>query len=173
MERRASSTMTAFTALSTSFSCPATPSFPHDIHFHRLAVHKSLPGCQPHLAAVAAAAPLARCAGGGGGGRAQGKPPHLLHCPTTYLSPLPLRSPFGCAGSAPRTVLVVGGGPAGLLAAAYLARRGCYVHVVDKRAHPAADTSCPDRAFVMGLNPHGERALRGAPGTGQPVMAGR
>lgn len=78
--------------------------------------------------------------------------------------------------------LVAGAGPAGILAAVHLARRGHEVHIFDKRPSPLEANGSDDRAFFILLHPRGHRALLEAgidlhaaaakPGSGlQPVGA--
>ena len=59
--------------------------------------------------------------------------------------------------------LVVGAGPAGVLAAAALARRRHQVHAFDRRPSPlACDSSDDHRAFVIMLHARGRHALEAA-----------
>ncbi|KAL4425223.1 hypothetical protein ABPG75_009239 [Micractinium tetrahymenae] len=62
--------------------------------------------------------------------------------------------------------VVVGAGPAGILTAVVLARRGHEVHVYDRRPSPLKPTSQSsgedNRAFVIGLNERGRAALEAA-----------
>lgn len=78
--------------------------------------------------------------------------------------------------------LVAGAGPAGILAAVHLARRGHEMHIFDKRPFPLEANGSDDRAFFILLHPRGHRALLEAgidlhaaaatPGSGlQPVGA--
>lgn len=57
------------------------------------------------------------------------------------------------------TSLVVGAGPAGILSAVHLARRGHQVHIFDKRPSPLEANSSDERAFFIVLHPRGHRAL--------------
>ncbi|KAL4439804.1 hypothetical protein ABPG75_002805 [Micractinium tetrahymenae] len=68
-------------------------------------------------------------------------------------------SPAAPPGGKP-LVVIIGGGPAGLCAAAALARQGCSVQVFERREHPdRIPSDAEDRAFVVGLNPRGRLAL--------------
>lgn len=78
--------------------------------------------------------------------------------------------------------MVVGAGPAGILAAVHLARRGHQVHICDRRPSPLAANGSDERAFFIVMHPRGNRALMEAgidlhaaaarPGSGlQPVAA--
>ncbi len=76
------------------------------------------------------------------------------------------RVPVAAAGA---TVVVVGAGPAGLLAAAFLAaRHGAAVHVFDMRPHPGPIPMPPgaeddnDRAFALAMNSRGTAAVEAA-----------
>lgn len=94
-------------------------------------------------------------------------PPLIAHCTSprcraTLSSPLP-------AAAAGATVIVVGAGPAGLLAAAFLAaRHGAAVHVYDMRSHPGPIPMPPgaedsnDRAFALAMNSRGTAAVQAA-----------
>jgi 2-polyprenyl-6-methoxyphenol hydroxylase-like FAD-dependent oxidoreductase len=63
-----------------------------------------------------------------------------------------------------RTAAVVGGGPAGLLSAIALARRGWAVDVFERgAAPPASSDACwgaGERSYQLGLNGRGQKALR-------------
>ncbi|KAL4423642.1 hypothetical protein ABPG77_009229 [Micractinium sp. CCAP 211/92] len=68
-------------------------------------------------------------------------------------------NPPGPPSGKPR-VVIIGAGPAGLCAAAALARQGCTVQVFERRDHPdLIPSDAEDRAFVVGLNPRGRLAL--------------
>ncbi|KAL4430832.1 hypothetical protein ABPG75_006088 [Micractinium tetrahymenae] len=73
------------------------------------------------------------------------------------------------AAAAGATVVVAGAGPAGLLAAAFLAgRHGATVHVLDMRPHPGPIPMPPgaeddnDRAFALAMNSRGTAAVEAA-----------
>jgi 2-polyprenyl-6-methoxyphenol hydroxylase-like FAD-dependent oxidoreductase len=56
---------------------------------------------------------------------------------------------------------IVGGGPAGLVAAIALARRGIPTTVLERDAHPdLAPRFNPDRSYTIDITGHGLRALR-------------
>ena len=58
-------------------------------------------------------------------------------------------------------IAIVGGGPAGLVAAIALARRGIYTTVLERDAHPElAPRFNPDRSYTIDITGHGLRALR-------------
>lgn len=58
-------------------------------------------------------------------------------------------------------VAIVGGGPAGLVAALALARRGIPTTVLERDAHPdLAPRFNPDRSYTIDITGHGLRALR-------------
>lgn len=58
--------------------------------------------------------------------------------------------------------LVVGAGPAGILSAVCLARRGHEVHLFDRRPSPLVHDASDHRAFFVMLQPRGAAALEGA-----------
>jgi kynurenine 3-monooxygenase len=59
------------------------------------------------------------------------------------------------------SIAIVGGGPAGLVAAIALARRGIPTTVLDRDAHPElAPRFNPDRSYTIDITGHGLRALR-------------
>ncbi|KAL4420770.1 hypothetical protein ABPG75_010426 [Micractinium tetrahymenae] len=67
--------------------------------------------------------------------------------------------------------VVVGAGPAGILTAVFLARRGHEVHIYDRRPSPlVCDASDDTRAFVIALHARGQRALAAA-GFDLPALA--
>src|SRR3712207_7691809 len=56
---------------------------------------------------------------------------------------------------------IIGGGPAGLVAAIALARRGIPTTVLERDAHPdLAPRFNPDRSYTIDITGHGLRALR-------------
>jgi kynurenine 3-monooxygenase len=58
-------------------------------------------------------------------------------------------------------IAIVGGGPAGLVAAIALARRGIQTTVFERDVHPdAAPRFNPDRSYTIDITGHGLRALR-------------
>src|SRR4029450_384893 len=58
-------------------------------------------------------------------------------------------------------IAIVGGGPAGLVAAIALARRGIPTTVLERDAHPElAPRFNPDRSYTIDITGHGLRALR-------------
>jgi kynurenine 3-monooxygenase len=64
-------------------------------------------------------------------------------------------------------IAVVGGGPAGLVAAIALARRGIPCTVLERDAHPdLAPRFNPDRSYTIDITGHGLRALRHIDATG-------
>jgi kynurenine 3-monooxygenase len=67
----------------------------------------------------------------------------------------------------PRGIAVIGGGPAGLVAAIALARRGIATTVFERDAHPElAPRFNPDRSYTIDITGHGLRALRHIDATG-------
>ncbi len=52
----------------------------------------------------------------------------------------------------PPTALVVGAGPAGIVAASLLARRGLRVRVFERREEPKPDELLTGRSFALGVN---------------------
>ena len=59
------------------------------------------------------------------------------------------------------SIAIVGGGPAGLVTAIALARRGIRTTVFDRDAHPeVAPRFNPDRSYTIDITGHGLRALR-------------
>ena len=71
----------------------------------------------------------------------------------------------------------MGAGPAGILAAVYLARRGHEVHLFERRPSPLVQDASDHRAFFVVLQPRGAAALKGAgfalrPGGGLQPVAG-
>jgi kynurenine 3-monooxygenase len=67
----------------------------------------------------------------------------------------------------PRRIAIVGGGPAGLVAAIALARRGISTTVLERDAHPElAPRFDPDRSYTIDITGHGARALRHIDATG-------
>jgi 2-polyprenyl-6-methoxyphenol hydroxylase-like FAD-dependent oxidoreductase len=64
-------------------------------------------------------------------------------------------------------IAIVGGGPAGLVAALALARRGIRTMVLERDAHPeVAPRFNPDRSYTIDITGHGLRALRSVDATG-------
>src|SRR5919199_6264645 len=58
-------------------------------------------------------------------------------------------------------IAIVGGGPAGLVAAIALARRGIRTTVFEREVHPErAPRFNPDRSYSIDITGHGLRALR-------------
>src|ERR687885_65981 len=58
-------------------------------------------------------------------------------------------------------IAIVGGGPAGLVAAIALARRGIRTTVFEREVHPErAPRFNPDRSYTIDITGHGLRALR-------------
>jgi kynurenine 3-monooxygenase len=67
----------------------------------------------------------------------------------------------GLGGSETGSVAVVGGGPAGLVTAIALARRGIRTTVFEREPHPQLTARVdPDRAYTVDITDHGLRALR-------------
>jgi kynurenine 3-monooxygenase len=65
------------------------------------------------------------------------------------------------------SIAIVGGGPAGLVAAIALARRGVSTTVLERDAHPElAPRFNPDRSYTIDITGHGLRALRHIDATG-------
>src|SRR3712207_3597880 len=61
----------------------------------------------------------------------------------------------------PGRIAIVGGGPAGLVAAIALARRGISTTVLERDAHPESSPRFnPDRSYTIDISGHGLRALR-------------
>ena len=61
----------------------------------------------------------------------------------------------------PQQIAIIGGGPAGLVAAAALARRGIRTTVLERDADPeVAPRFNPDRSYTIDITGHGLRALR-------------
>jgi kynurenine 3-monooxygenase len=86
------------------------------------------------------------------------------HTPVCHLCRLAAEAPSSQPPKQLRPVsAVVGAGPAGILTAVYLARRGHEVHLYDRRPSPLlVDSSDQHRAFVVALHSRGMRALEGA-----------
>lgn len=69
----------------------------------------------------------------------------------------PQKDQVAAAGS----IAIVGGGPAGLVAAVALARRGVITTVLERGEHPdLAPRFNPDRSYTIDITGHGLRALR-------------
>ena len=67
----------------------------------------------------------------------------------------------GTPKSGDERIAIVGGGPAGLVAAIALARRGIPTTVLERDAHPdLAPRFNPDRSYTIDITGHGLRALR-------------
>jgi kynurenine 3-monooxygenase len=67
----------------------------------------------------------------------------------------------GTTKSGDERIAIVGGGPAGLVAAIALARRGIPTTVLERDAHPdLAPRFNPDRSYTIDITGHGLRALR-------------
>ena len=67
----------------------------------------------------------------------------------------------GTMKSGDQQIVIVGGGPAGLVAAIALARRGIATTVLERDAHPdLAPRFNPDRSYTIDITGHGLRALR-------------
>jgi 2-polyprenyl-6-methoxyphenol hydroxylase-like FAD-dependent oxidoreductase len=63
--------------------------------------------------------------------------------------------------TSPGTIAIVGGGPAGTVAAIALARRGIHATVLEREPHPEdAPRINPDRSYTIDITGHGLRALR-------------
>ena len=61
----------------------------------------------------------------------------------------------------PESIAIVGGGPAGIVAAVALARRGIRTTVLEREPHPEdAPRSNPDRSYTIDSPGHALRALR-------------
>jgi kynurenine 3-monooxygenase len=64
-------------------------------------------------------------------------------------------------------IAIIGGGPAGLVAAIALARRGIQTTILERDAHPElAPRFDPDRSYTIDITGHGLRALRDIDATG-------
>ena len=94
-------------------------------------------------------------------------PPRSALSPRAFAprsSVRPLRRSVAMAAREHRTAAVVGGGPAGLLSAIALARRGWAVDVFERgAAPPASSDACwgaGERSYQLGLNGRGQKALR-------------
>lgn len=72
----------------------------------------------------------------------------------------------------PQTVVIIGAGPAGLLLAHHLLRRGQYtVAVYERRPDPRAVSTAQDRTFPISLQERGRRAIRAIPGLEEAIAA--
>lgn len=67
-------------------------------------------------------------------------------------------------------VVIVGAGPAGLLLAHYLLRRGYRVDIYDRRPDPRQGAANQQRTFPISLQARGRQALQGIPGLEAALM---
>lgn len=70
-----------------------------------------------------------------------------------------------------QTMVIVGAGPAGLLLAHYLLRRGYRVQIYDRRPDPRQVALDQQRSFPISLQYRGRRALQGIPGLEEAIAA--
>lgn len=68
-----------------------------------------------------------------------------------------------------QTIVIVGAGPAGLLLAHYLLRRGDRVQIYDRRPDPRQVALDQQRSFPISLQYRGRRALQGIPGLEEAI----
>lgn len=68
-----------------------------------------------------------------------------------------------------QTIVIVGAGPAGLLLAHYLLRRGYPVQIYDRRPDPRQIAPDQQRSFPISLQYRGRRALQGIPGLEEAI----
>ncbi|MBD2114288.1 MULTISPECIES: FAD-dependent oxidoreductase [Cyanophyceae] len=68
-----------------------------------------------------------------------------------------------------QTIVIVGAGPAGLLLAHYLLRRGDRVEIYDRRPDPRQVAPDEQRSFPISLQYRGRRALQGIPGLEEAI----
>ncbi|MBD1914684.1 MULTISPECIES: NAD(P)/FAD-dependent oxidoreductase [Cyanophyceae] len=68
-----------------------------------------------------------------------------------------------------QTIVIVGAGPAGLLLAHYLLRRGDRVQIYDRRPDPRQVAPDQQRSFPISLQYRGRRALQGIPGLEEAI----